>query len=83
MSDQGPKACRGCGLLVRWVTIAATGKRMPLNPVADSRAGSVFFYDGKWQVTSRHVQAPAATSVYVSHFATCSKASTFRRGGRR
>jgi hypothetical protein len=79
----GQSACKGCGLLVSWVEIAATGKRMPINPVADSQAGTVFFFDGKWQVTSRHVHAPAATSLYVSHFATCSKASTFRRGGRR
>lgn len=83
MTGQGAKACGGCGLLVQWVTIAASGKRMPLNPVADSRAGTVFFFDGKWQVTSRHVQPPAATSLYVSHFATCTQASRFRKGGRR
>lgn len=83
MTDQGPKPCRGCGLLVRWVTIAATGKRMPLNPVADSRAGTVFLFGDEWRVTSRHVQPPPATSLYVSHFATCSKAASFRKGGRR
>lgn len=81
--NDSPTPCKGCGLLVRWVRIAATGARMPLNPVADSRAGTVFFYDDRWQVTSRHVQPPAATSLYVCHFATCSKARDFRNRGRR
>ncbi len=64
-------ACRDCGLLVGWVTIAATGKRWPINLNADMRSGSVFFYNGGWQVTSRHVAVPVATSLYVPHFKTC------------
>lgn len=74
-----PKACAGCGAMISWVTLD-TGKRMPVNAVADSRAGRVFFFDGKWRVTSKHVQPPPATSLYVSHFATCPNASQFRKG---
>lgn len=56
---------------------------MALNLVPDTRAGRVFLYDGRWQVTSRHVQPPPAVSLYVPHFATCVNASQFRKGGRR
>jgi len=77
-----PKACRGCGLLVHWVTLAS-GKRMQLNSIGDSRAGRVFFHAGKWQVASRTVQPPPATTLYVPHFATCPNASQFRGKGRK
>ncbi len=73
-----PRACRCCGLLVHWVTLDS-GKRMPLNSIGDSRAGRVFFAAGKWQVTSRQVQAPPATTLFVPHFATCPQASKFRK----
>jgi hypothetical protein len=65
--------------MVSWVTLDS-GKRMPLNAIADSQNGRVFFFAGKWQVTSRHVQPPPATSLYVPHFATCPNASNFRKG---
>ena len=84
MTGQKTVACRGCGAMVAWVTIGATQKRMPLNPTADMQQGRVFFHNGAWQVTSRHVQPPPAVALYVPHFVTCVNAATFRKStGRR
>lgn len=75
-------ACKGCGKMISWVSIAETGKRMPINQVAEPN-GTVFYANGGWHVRSRHIHPPPATSLYVSHFATCPAASKFRGTRRR
>jgi hypothetical protein len=60
-------ACRGCGASVLFVTTAATGKSIPLDPLPVKRI--VIGDDLKARVVD----------TYIAHFATCPKADQFRK----
>lgn len=75
--------CRSCRRTVRWVETAATGKKMPLNPLPDLSRGNVRMRpDGKAEVLNNDAAAVARSfgdDLYLSHFATCSAAKNHRR----
>ena len=75
--------CSGCGKRVLWI-LTKEGKRVPLDPtpptyglhVLNDAADPPTF---EWRRTNgKDVQEP----VFVSHFATCTKANDFSWGGR-
>jgi hypothetical protein len=71
--------CRSCSARVIWVEMAATGRRMPLNPTPDPKGNvSIDSQTGK----ARVVQAGAVGRPgprYMPHFATCPQAGKHRR----
>ena len=84
------RRCRGCGAPVRWVT-TEKGRRMPLDPEpvevdAINAARGLFVIRpgllGEGErviaVTPGFVEE-SREPVYISHFATCPEAKTFRR----
>jgi len=76
--------CRTCGDPIRWVIVAATGSRMPMNPSAIA-TGNVWverWDDGipRVAIASKDNPVPAhAVLLYTSHFATCKDAALHRR----
>ena len=60
--------CKGCGQNIAWV-VMESGKRAPLDP--DLVSFTVVGDDGRGRVVRG----------YVSHFATCPKAASFRGQG--
>ncbi len=67
--------CRGCAAKVRWVT-TASGRKMPVDPDPVRPDGERLFVWPDGEVGRTH---PGFTSGYVSHFATCPKAGSFRK----
>ena len=73
-------ACRGCGVAIRWVATAATGKLMPLNAEPDP-AGNVLLDDDGRAVVLGKGDAGASLfgeARYMPHHATCEKVDEFR-----
>lgn len=74
--------CNGCGKLVLWARSARTKKYMPLDPVPTAK-GSVEVKKGRYsdqywfRVLTPEDQGDR--HLYESHFATCPKASRFRK----
>lgn len=75
--------CRGCGARIRWAVTEA-GKRIPLDP-EPRPDGNVHVYDGVAYVLDldglplHDHRAHGDHRLYVSHFATCPQAASFRK----
>lgn len=78
--------CRSCHAPVRWVRLAISGSRMPLDPEPNAEKGNVHIAnndDQKAVLLSGPVLDAARDErldLYVSHFATCPNAKEHRRG---
>lgn len=77
--------CKGCGRLIRWIRTPA-GKAMPCDPepVLYWRAvdGGHKIVTPGGEVVTASLEGPldrATGRGYISHFATCAQAETFRR----
>lgn len=80
-SERPPATCgeggrSGCGEPIRWVTWPSK-KRMPVDAEPDPTGRIAVDEDGGARYVSSGYEGPR----YVSHFATCSSAGNFRRGG--
>lgn len=81
-----PENCRSCGDPLLWVTTAATGKAMPLNPEPDP-AGNVVLADDLLGGASAQVLGPGEAwgarergeDLYMPHHATCPQGKRWRR----
>ena len=77
--------CKGCGAEIDWI-MTHTGKYMPVDPepvfVAVDDGSDVFVTDEGEVIHGREVPANdgSAEVAFVSHWATCPAASSFRRG---
>ena len=82
MADLGP--CRACPATVRWVVVAKTGRRMPLDPEPREDGNVRLDHTGQAVVVGKAAKARILASVngasfgpwYVSHFVTCAKPRT-------
>lgn len=74
--------CRVCPAPIRWVVVASTGKRLPLDPTPRPLDGNVYLdHEGKAVVVGKAAkarllaawapQSPPGFVWYVAHFATC------------
>ncbi len=74
-------SCKACGAPLTWAIHAGTGGRMPLEPAPEAGArGGTFALELVAGTLTYHAGAsPAAATRYVSHFATCPQAGSFRR----
>ncbi len=86
MADTVP--CRGCGAPMRWVTMAASGKKNPLNPEPDRVRGNVEIRpDGTGQVITDPEDLKTLRAdpqgLFLSHFVSCPAAKSFKKGGGR
>lgn len=81
MSRPEPRTCAGCGAEVKWAKNNNTGKSAPVNVTPDPNGNVYLWEDGAtYQVlTSAERQEPTDQPRYTLHFATCPKASRFRR----
>lgn len=78
-SGTGYSSCKRCKAAVWWLAHASTGKRAPINvmPTEGTRPGNIVvdLDAGTYRIV------PSAPGLYLSHFATCPAAKTFRRSG--
>lgn len=77
----------GCGALIIWTTNVTTGRRMPVDaePVTHGNVVLVSGNDGpESRVLTRDEveRRPTTSGLYLSHFATCPVAQSFRGGAR-
>jgi len=74
--------CKGCGANINFVTMKS-GKKMPVNTeyfnYDDIETGTILITDGGNLYTKQDGQSYPNVKGRESHFATCSKANTFRR----
>jgi hypothetical protein len=75
--------CRSCGAAIRWVVVAGSGKRMPLDAEPSERGnvrvagnGEAHILDAVFAADARSAGVP----LFLSHFATCPEAAQHRRG---
>jgi len=73
--------CRSCGEPILWVEMAATGRKMPLDVLPVPAGNVVLGPDGRARVLGKGEDA-GETPRYVSHYATCPQAVTWRGRGR-
>jgi hypothetical protein len=86
--------CRACPQMVRWVTMKS-GKKNPLNRDPDVVRGNVLLVEteidaGRYATPvgravalserDAELERDRRTPLYLSHFATCTRAGSFRRG---
>lgn len=75
--------CRSCGAGILWVTMAATGKKNPLDAIPDPEKGNVWKdLNGSWVVlrgTLRTQAMEQGEDLYLSHFATCPNSKQHRK----
>lgn len=81
-----PKNCRSCGQPMRWVTTAATGKAMPLDPEPDPAGNVVLSSDLLGGASAQVLGAGEAfgarergETLYMAHHATCPQGDRWRR----
>jgi hypothetical protein len=63
--------CRGCGAEIIWATTELSGKAVPLDVMVEKRF-LILHYDADKPCVRLH-------DTYMPHFATCPKASEFRK----
>jgi hypothetical protein len=85
MADFARASCRSCNGAVIWTTNVQTGKRMPVNPTP-RLGGNVVLTTGNDGPEARVLPPSEAKEreargmeLYVSHFATCPNATSWRR----
>lgn len=77
--------CRTCGRPILWVVVAATNKRMPLNPDPDPTGNVVRLSGDTVRVlthderTKRLAMPGGPGPLYLSHFATCRDSAAHRK----
>lgn len=82
--------CRSCRQAIRWVVMAGSGRRMPLDEAPDCNLGTVMILtaaagadEGRGVVLSGpaldKARADRGVDLYVSHFVTCPNANSHRR----
>lgn len=89
-----PSKCRSCGQDILWCVWPRSGKRMPVDAVADNRPPSkggdiwLTLHGGeRGELRAEKVDPGAAPEVlatrnrYTSHFATCPNAAMHRKAG--
>lgn len=79
--------CRACKAPLLWVVMTGTGKKNPLDvqPAALGNVRLTGQYQGDAPIAGAVTKASPAQpgeKLYVSHFATCPKASRFKAGRR-
>lgn len=73
----------GCGAPIEWVIVAASGKRMPLDPEPVANGNIAFVAEGRVEVLSiAGGGLMEDRPLYVSHFATCPRPERFRKKNR-
>lgn len=65
--------CDGCSSQITWGEWKNSGKHMPAH---QDPKGNLILIDGYWEQLR---PTPDPVTRYTSHFATCPKASTFRK----
>jgi hypothetical protein len=76
--------CRSCQAPIRWVLLASTDRRAPINPEADPD-GNMYVHHWEGDMPVMEVAASRAAVprnvplAYKSHFATCKDAATWRK----
>lgn len=85
----GTEKRAGCGARIIWTTNVTTGKRMPVDAEPNHERGNVVLTSGnngpEARVLTRDelTRRPLGTrGLYLSHFATCPVAASFRGGPR-
>lgn len=79
-------SCSSCQAPIRWVVVASTGRRMPIDPDPAAN-GNIVFRPGGSEVEYVGAPRPDGGLVgdeyegrrFVSHFATCPNASKHRK----
>lgn len=74
--------CRSCKAPVRWVVMARTGRRMPLDPEPIENGHINLLDDGRAEVLRAEDVAFAqaeGTPLYRSHFSSCEHAASHRK----
>lgn len=83
MSLHSIGSCRACGASIRWVVMAETGNRNPLNLHPDDDKGNVWIDKvGVGHVANEEQRTQARERKYplfLSHFATCPEAARFKK----
>ncbi len=72
--------CRSCGATIRWVTMQPSGKLMAVDD-APSPEGNIVVSGGKASVLSKDEAKTFKGHRFLSHFATCPDAASWRSKG--
>lgn len=76
-------SCRSCRAPIRFVSMTGSRRAMPVNAEPNAELGSIeIMADGLAQALTGEAlwnARQAGRDLYVSHFATCPRASSFRR----
>ncbi len=78
--DEG--TCRSCGARIIWVTMAATGKKNPLDAKPNPAGNVTAIENGQGIVLKGESLAQAKAdgmTLYLSHFATCPNSLSHRK----
>jgi len=77
--------CRSCDAPVRWAVVAASNKRMPLDPDPDPEGNVILLEGGTVRVLTaaalaiRHALPGGPGPLYRSHFSSCVHAAQHRK----
>lgn len=71
--------CRSCGAEILWARTSG-GKRVPLDAKPERRYAVVGYNLPLEEAPSSDAPVVALTDTYVTHFATCPDADSWRRG---
>jgi hypothetical protein len=77
----GGRPCRDCGAPMIWARWADSGKGIPLNAEPDPERGNLVLHsDGTVEKVTYLAEArKRGDDLYVTHFATCPAADSFRK----
>lgn len=74
--------CKACGAPIIWIQMKS-GKLMPCNsepiPYKENPSGKHQFVTGQGEVVTADIYPGSDKYGYVSHYATCPEADSFRR----
>lgn len=68
--------CRSCGAAIRWVQMAKSGKKSPLDVHPADKGNVAIGEDGLGYTVTGEGRTPP---LYLSHFATCPGAASHRK----